>query len=93
MIREQPLEARFSHTAAPIPGVLVGDCFIRASAVNWNIPLEAPVTMAILPSSTLLLLAPPILVDAVRVTPGRDMIALGELVSCDWMMEHVTVYF
>jgi hypothetical protein len=34
--------------------------------------------MAILPSSTLLLFAPPMLVDAVRVTPGRDMIALGK---------------
>jgi hypothetical protein len=48
--------------------------------------------MAILPSSTLFPLALPMLVDAVRVTPGRDMIDLEEVLrSCDWIEGQVTV--
>jgi hypothetical protein len=53
-----------------------------------RLPLEAPVTMATLPSSTLYPFPLPRLVDAVRVTPGRDMIRCRDrywTLLCDWM--------
>jgi len=43
--------------------------------LNYSVPLEAPVTIPTLPSSTLGPLLPLLrLVEATRLNPGRDMV-------------------
>lgn len=87
MSSEHPLLAKFSQVAAPMPRGLFSQTDLSSSRLlvrEPHLPLEPPVTIPILPSSTRYPLPPTRLVDAVRLCSGRDIIACArnETSSC-----------